>query len=445
MRFFELQQVASYLNRYKNISSIFRIADNTLCIQFDREHWYYFHMQRSNSYIYKTSQPQRTKFYKAPFDTMLERRLKKAKIANIVVLDLDKVIRIETILSGGYKEQKSILQLEFTGRHTNAIILDEELNILEALRHIDIGTSSRPVKVGQKLLELPKNPKTPQEGHLIGNIEAFLEGQYKKKTLLELENLRKQKLSMLQRRQKKLQKRYDELEDEKYWEKKAEEFKKEAEIVIANLHLIKPYQKTVILKDFEGNDIEIELMKDAQTPAMASQNLFKLAKKARQRSHHIHLERQSLEEKIAFLDHFADTILRATSKEQLDFLMPTSVRRKGSTSSLPYEVFYIEGFKVMLGRSQKSNQEVLRAARAQDIWFHLKDRASSHVVVVTDKQQLPQSVLERAAKLCVEFSVKQNGVYAVDYTKRREVRPGSGSHVLYNNYNTINIDLNKEL
>jgi len=443
MRFFELKQIAEYLNRYQNINSIFRIADNTLCLQTKSKDSYYFHMQRSNSYIYKTKAPERTKVYKAPFDSILERRFKRAHIKNVSILDNDKVIQIETVISGGYKEQKTILQLEFTGRHTNVIILDEQLNVLEALRHIDINTSSRPVRVGQTLLALPPNPKTPVDGHKIEDIESFLYAQFSEKTTAELESIRKQKSSMLVRRLKKLQKRLDSLEDEKYWQEKALKLKDEAEIVIANLHLIKPYEKSVVLNNFDGKSVKINLNPDLPTAAMVSKYIFKQAKKARQRSHHIHLERESLEEKIAFLRHFADTIERATSKEELNFLMPTSVRRKGSTTQLPYEVFYIEGLKVMLGRSKKSNEEVLRAARAQDIWFHLQNIASAHVVVVSNKQQLPQSVIERAAKLCVDFSVTQSGTYAVDYVKRREVRPESGSRVLYNNYKTINIDVTK--
>jgi len=443
MRFFELKQIANYLNRYKNISSIFRIADNTLCLQTKSEGSYYFHMQRSNSYIYKTSRPERTKIYKAPFDSMLERRFNRAQIRGVKILDNDKLIQIEAIISGGYKEQKSILQLEFTGRHTNVIILDEQLTVLEALRHIDINTSSRPVRVGQTLLPLHPNQKVPIDGHKIEDVESFLYAQFNEKTTAELESIRKQKSSMLFKRLKKLQKRFDTLEDENFWQEKALALKNEAEIVIANLHLIKPYEKSVILNDFHGDSIEINLNPDLPTAAMVSKYIFKQAKKARQRSHHIHLERQSLEEKIAFLRHFADTIERATSKEELNFLMPTSVRRKGSTTQLPYEVFYIEGLKVMLGRSQKSNEEVLRAARAQDIWFHLQNISSAHVVVVSNKQQLPISVIERAARLCVDFSVTQSGTYAVDYVKRREVRPETGSRVLYNNYKTINIDVTK--
>jgi len=57
----------------------------------------------------------------------------------------------------------------------------------------------------------------------------------------------------------------------------------------------------------------------------------------------------------------------------------------------------------------------------------------------TDKQTLPDSVIQAAAKLCVDFSVKNPGDYEVDYTKRKFVKLQEGSNVLYNKYDTISV------
>jgi predicted ribosome quality control (RQC) complex YloA/Tae2 family protein len=71
--------------------------------------------------------------------------------------------------------------------------------------------------------------------------------------------------------------------------------------------------------------------------------------------------------------------------------------------------------------------------------MHIRDVPSSHVIIRTDKQNLPDSVLKSAAKLCVDFSVKSPGDYEVDYTKRKFVKVQEGSNVLYNKYDTIRI------
>ena len=101
------------------------------------------------------------------------------------------------------------------------------------------------------------------------------------------------------------------------------------------------------------------------------------------------------------------------------------------------ETFWIEGYKVQLGKNERGNVALLKKARARDIWLHLRDRPSTHVIITTDKQKVPETVLRAAAKLCADFSVMSPGVYEVDYTPRREVKIQDGANVLYNKYETI--------
>ncbi len=70
----------------------------------------------------------------------------------------------------------------------------------------------------------------------------------------------------------------------------------------------------------------------------------------------------------------------------------------------------------------------------------MKDRPSEHVIVTTDKQNVPISIIEGAARLCVDFTMFNKGKYLVDYTPRREVSIQSGANVLYNKYKTIEVD-----
>ncbi len=71
--------------------------------------------------------------------------------------------------------------------------------------------------------------------------------------------------------------------------------------------------------------------------------------------------------------------------------------------------------------------------------MHIRDIPGSHVVIRTDKQNLPDSVLESAAKLCVDFSTKNSANYEVDYTKRKFVKLNVNSNVEYDKYKTITI------
>ncbi|MFV0481809.1 MAG: NFACT RNA binding domain-containing protein, partial [Campylobacteraceae bacterium] len=101
--------------------------------------------------------------------------------------------------------------------------------------------------------------------------------------------------------------------------------------------------------------------------------------------------------------------------------------------------FFIDGFKVMVGKNEKGNIELLKASKKNDIWLHVKDIPSAHVIIKTDKTNLPEFVIEFGAKLCVNLSKLNAGSYLVDYTPRRNVKPNDGANVTYVNYKTISV------
>ena len=69
-----------------------------------------------------------------------------------------------------------------------------------------------------------------------------------------------------------------------------------------------------------------------------------------------------------------------------------------------------------------------------------KDQPSTHVLITTDKQNLPLNVIQSAARLCVDFTTTAKDKFLVDYTPRREVTIQHGANVLYNKYKTIEVD-----
>ncbi len=125
---------------------------------------------------------------------------------------------------------------------------------------------------------------------------------------------------------------------------------------------------------------------------------------------------------------------------KIALLFPKKIQGKKIKVNDSIEIFWIEGYKVQLGKNEKGNVEVLRNARAKDVWIHMRDRPSAHVIIGTDKQSLPMHIIESAARLCVDFTMISKDKYLVDYTPRREVTIQSGANVLYNKYKTIEVD-----
>lgn len=439
MRYSYLKQIIPVIRRFEWISAAYRYSDTGIRLVFDRNENWNFEMQRGNSTITIGDAANRGKRYQAPFDVLLAKRFNRSSIRSVELHNNDKIIRIEVAQEGAYKSETTILQLEFTGKHTNAIILDRDETVLEALRHIDEEVSSRSVRVGQKLSDPPPLPYAPRE-YPLGDVKEFLIAEHHRLNARILERLKGEKKALLHKRLQHLRHHLEALEDEEALGEESRKAQHAGHLILANLDAIKPYEKTAYLSDFDGTPLSLELPSGCGTAAKCAEHFFKRSKKCKQKAAGLYRERRNLEEKIRHLELFIHTIDEAAEPEEIALLFPprNSISRLKTSDSVAE--FWIDGVKVSLGKSEKGNIELLKNAKAKDIWMHLKDRPSAHVIVTTDKQQLPPRLLEAAAKLCVDFSVFEKGRYLVDYTPRREVKIAEGANVLYTNYKTISVE-----
>lgn len=438
MRYFLLKNIVEYLaSNAQFIKIIRRIDNNIIIIEFNNSNIIYFDLTKSNSMIFKSKEKLASKKeFQAPFDVVLQKRFTNAKIEDIFLLNDDKVIRFITNSSNSYKKEISILQLEFTGKYTNIIILDENEIVLEALRHIDEHSSFRVVKVGVKLLPLPKKDIVFKEDKIY-DIEEFLYSIYENKEENSFEQIKKQKINIVEKDIEKIENILKRLPKKEELELEAKEIYEKANLILANLHNIKPYQNEILIINSENEEIKIDL-ENTNNPSIYTNKLFKNAKRAKQKANNIKIEKDNLEDKLLFANKLKVNIENSNSIEECEFLLPKKDKNQTKTKKEKnYESFFFEGFKIMLGSNERENIYLLENSKASDFWFHLKDRPSCHVIVQNSKKTIPTSVIEKAAKLCVEFSVDSKGVFEVDYTQRRNVKIQHGANVLYNPYNTI--------
>ncbi len=445
MKHSHLSQIAQHLNSYKKINTIEKVDDTIIKIAFDRDEPYFFDMRRGDSHIFKKESYKKIRNYNSPFDVILSKNFTNAKIQKVEVLKGNRIFKIFVESSSKYKAQNLVLQFEFTGRNTNVIILDENSLILEAFRHIDSRNSFREVKVGIELFPLP--PRVYKESvEPIVDIDTFLYHEYEKRELLRLSLIKNQKILTISKKLKKLQKLYDRLEDEKDLLTKSSALNLDGNLILSNIHNMKNYQKEIEVLDYEGNKKTINLPEDVRTPAQAANRLFARSKKLKQKAKNSYIERENLANKILFLKRLQTSIETATSLDEVNLYLPKQPKKikkqpkkikKQPKEDTNIESFFIQGYKISLGKNEKGNIILLKEAKMSDIWMHLKDMPSTHVIIRNDKKNVPDSVLEFGAKLCVQFSATSEGSYLVDYTYRRNVKMRDGASVNYVEYNTI--------
>ncbi len=438
MKYFLLKQIVNHLvDNSCNIRFIKRVDNNTIIIEFNNKNILYFDMSKGKSLIYKRREIKKAKKdFIAPFDVLLQKRFTNSKIEKIELYNEDKIINIKVNSSSSYKKIITTLQLEFTGKHTNIIILDENRVVLEALRHIDEFSSSRVVKVGVKLEEIPKQNFIPKSDK-VENIEEYLYQVYDEIEEKNVANVKKQKIMQVNKRLKKLEKTLSSLPKKDELEKESNSLYEKANLILNNLHTIKPYQKILKTYDFSGKELEIELNINL-TAATYSNELFKKAKRAKHKANNVKIEKDNLSEKLEFQKRLIKSLENSKTIDEMEFIYPKKQRNQARVKKAQnYESFFFEGYKIMLGTNERENIYLLQNSRASDYWFHLKDRPSSHVIVQTTKKSLPDSVIEKAAIICVKFSTDYEGTYEVDYTQRRNVKIQNGANVLYTPYTTI--------
>lgn len=436
MKYKILTQISEFLSKFRKISSIKRVGDLMIAIRFDGDCELIFDLNKSHSAIYKSNQIQ-IKEYKAPFDILLKKRLNSAKILKIKTLENNRILTINVAFTGSYKELISTLYLEFTGRFTNAIICDENEVILEALHHFE--NANRSIKVGRVLAPLEKFEIKEKPCEIIEDFDSYFTNEFAKISLKNLEQIKRNKIANLDRKINILKDNLDALETSKELESKAIELNKRANLIISNLHNLNDYERILNLTDYDGNSLKISI--DAP-PKIAANEMFKASKKIKQKAQNIEIQKENLATKLEFLSSLKSAINSSNDAGEIEILSP---KKQGSKSETKFsdliENFYINGYKISLGKSQKGNEFLLKNAKKDDFWFHLKDRASTHVIVKSNKLNLSDEVIQFAAKLCVQFSAKSSGSYEVDYTKRQNIKIQNGAFVNYVNYKTIVIKI----
>ncbi len=418
MKLYIIKNLLKDIKQYKTIKNIKRVQNNEIKIEFEQNQNYFFDMTKNQSLVYKKRDiSHKTKNFSAPFDILLLKKLSNSKIVDISMPNDDKMLLFELENSTSYKSQTIYLLINFVPNWTNVILLDKHMKVLEALRQID--TNNIVVKIGHIFLYPPK-PTFEYIEQDIEDMEKFLYDIYDQKQAKLFENSKNNKLNQILKQIKKLKQIKDSLDDTDKLLEKSEQFNKDATKLIKDIHKQTGYTKAIQLK--ESND------------------LFKKSKKMKQKALLQHIEQNNIEKKLEFNIKLQSIINRCKSLDELEFYLPKKEKNQTKTkkSSL-YQSFFYNGYDIKLGRNESENIYLLKNSKSSDVWFHLKDRPSSHLIVVNRKKELPQDVIQKCATIVAKFSSKAGGDFLVDWTKRGNVKIQSGANVLYNPYSTIKV------
>ena len=81
---------------------------------------------------------------------------------------------------------------------------------------------------------------------------------------------------------------------------------------------------------------------------------------------------------------------------------------------------------IFIGESAQDNFHIINQARQYDLWFHVKNVASCHVILQlpTSKSKISKQTLNRCKELCIENSLKANDDSDVIYSTIKHIKKG---------------------
>ncbi|MCS7240332.1 MAG: NFACT RNA binding domain-containing protein [Candidatus Bipolaricaulota bacterium] len=199
-----------------------------------------------------------------------------------------------------------------------------------------------------------------------------------------------------------------------------------ANLILTRLRDIPKNAKKTVVEGFDGTPLEIEL-DPTLPPQQYAQSLYKKAQKLRRTLEEIPKRRADLEGEIRSIT--AEIALLQEKPELAPYVVPEEgPEEKGREGRSQPRQFRIGEFTVLVGRSAKENEEILRRASPHDLWLHARDVPGAHVLIKNGGRRVPEETLIRAAQLAAWYS-KARGERKVEvsYTEARYLRKPKGS------------------
>jgi len=83
----------------------------------------------------------------------------------------------------------------------------------------------------------------------------------------------------------------------------------------------------------------------------------------------------------------------------------------------------IDDYTVIIGENAKENDELVKESAPNDIWLHLENMSSAHIVIKTEDKEPPKRVINMAASLFSRYCCKKvTGRYNVIWTEIKNVK-----------------------
>jgi predicted ribosome quality control (RQC) complex YloA/Tae2 family protein len=353
------------------------------------------------------------------------------------------------------------LAIELMGKHSNVVLYNYDTNIIIGCAH-NVGDDKSRERhlMGNLPYVYPPKAGNGKRGKFISLLEEFSDKENISAQIdnyfanfQEQEKIKsvKQKIySYLSSKLKKTKRTAEKLERQLKTQDKAKNYRKKADLIMANLYNFKDFLPLMDVFDYdESKNVKIELdeTKTLKENANKYYKLYNKAKTTNEKAQELlnsHLEEKSYLEQSLYTLECAENLKEFLELESELGLGDNNISKNSESALLEKN---INGFEVYIGKNNKQNDYIVsKLSRDEDLWFHTRLCAGSHVLLKVQKGgPLPdEKTIFECAKLAKEHSSGRNSSkVGIIYTKRRFLKKPPGAslgYVIYKNEKEIIVD-----
>lgn len=393
------------------------------------------------------------------FCMLLRKYLGNSRIAKINQPENERIfeIYVETYNELGDKIYLC-LAIELMGKHSNVILYNCDTNIILGCAH-NVGAEksrNREMYGGIPYVYPPKQVKYDktwrsllEDRHSDIPVNDIIDDYY---SSLIAQNkfitLKNNYQSIINQRLKKVIKSLKQMEYQVLQNSSGDKYRLYGDLIIANLYNLKDYSSLISVYDYE-NDKQITIELDSSKTLKDNANKFyKLYNKAKTSTAKLSTFIDEYKIQKFTLEQILYSVQSAKCIEDLfeleDEILEHPKKLKPIKSAIePIKLEFENETRIYIGKNNKQNDYIVsKLASDDDLWFHTKDCAGSHVLLKT--QKLTDELILKCAKLAKEYSsASESSKIGVIYTLRKYLRKppkAALGYVTYKNEKEIIID-----
>ena len=254
----------------------------------------------------------------------------------------------------------------------------------------------------------------------------------------KFKSLKNHFLTLCNQRLKRTNNSIDKMKNQIAKEADCDKYRLYGDLIMANLYSNKDYSEKIQVFDYENNrEIVIDL-DETKTLKDNAAKFYKLYNKGKTSKLKLTELSQSLEQTREYLEQLKYSIVSSKTYEDLieiksEITDTENTKTEAHKATEPEKI--IEGdYTIYIGKNNRQNDYIVsKLSKDEDLWFHTKDCAGSHVLLKGENPA--DEMILKCAKLAKEYSSASNSSkVGIIYTKRKYLKKPPKTNLGYVTY-----------